>query len=147
MISKYYFIIIYLIYSQDSFRNLDNWLREIKNQSSPDIKVFVIGNKSDLENERKISTDQGEQFKNENKLDLFMESSAKTGFNAKNVFIEAAKTLYLEHLKYKDRASRPGSISSLKGGIKLPRPPQPEFSNDLSNIDTNDGGKKGGCCK
>jgi hypothetical protein len=32
-----------------------------------------------------------------------MESSAKTGFNAKNIFIEAAKTLYTDYLKYKDK--------------------------------------------
>jgi hypothetical protein len=43
------------------------------------------------------------QYKEELKLDGFMEASAKTGFNAKNVFIEAAKTLYKDYLKYKDK--------------------------------------------
>ena len=32
-----------------------------------------------------------------------METSAKTGFNAQKVFVEAAKVLYLDYLKYKDR--------------------------------------------
>ena len=34
----------------------------------------------------------------------FTETSAKTGFNARNVFIEAAKILYDDYQKYKDRA-------------------------------------------
>ena len=38
-------------------------------------------------------------------LDYFLETSAKTGFNAKNVFVEAAKTLYRDYLKYKDKLS------------------------------------------
>ena len=33
-------------------------------------------------------------------FDMFMESSAKTGFNAKEIFIEAAKLLYTDYLKY-----------------------------------------------
>ena len=36
-------------------------------------------------------------------MDLFMEASAKTGFNAINVFVEAAYILYKDYLKYKDK--------------------------------------------
>ena len=39
-------------------------------------------------------------MKEEYEFDLFMESSAKTGFNAKEIFIEAAKLLYKDYLKY-----------------------------------------------
>ena len=34
-------------------------------------------------------------------LNLYMETSANTGFNAKEIFIEAAKVLYKEYNKYK----------------------------------------------
>ena len=33
-------------------------------------------------------------------FDLFMETSAKNGFNAQNLFIEAGKILYNEYVKY-----------------------------------------------
>lgn len=36
-------------FSRESFENVDSWLKEIKNNSNPDVKVFLIGNKSDLE--------------------------------------------------------------------------------------------------
>jgi GTPase SAR1 family protein len=33
----------------ESFENIDTWLKELKTQSNPDVKVFLIGNKTDLE--------------------------------------------------------------------------------------------------
>ena len=95
-------IIVYAINSKDSFDNIEMWLRELRTHSNPDAKVFLIGNKIDLENERKITREQVESYAKSNKLNLFIESSAKTGFNSKKIFIKAAKMLYDEHLKYKD---------------------------------------------
>ena len=59
----------------------------MRNQSNPDIKIFLIGNKSDLDHKRKINVKQSEKFKNDNKLDYFIETSAKTGQNTKTVKI------------------------------------------------------------
>jgi len=33
----------------ESFENIDTWLKEVKTHSNPDVKVFLIGNKTDLE--------------------------------------------------------------------------------------------------
>ena len=95
-------IIVYAINSRDSFDNIEMWLRELRTHSNPDAKVFLIGNKLDLDNERVITKEQGENFYKTNKLNLFLESSAKTGFNAKRIFIKAAKLLLDEHIKYKE---------------------------------------------
>ena len=46
-------IIVYAINSKDSFEDIEMWLRELRTHSNPDAKVFLIGNKLDLENERK----------------------------------------------------------------------------------------------
>ena len=35
-------------------------------------------------------------------FDLFMETSAKTGFNAKELFLEAAKVLNIDYSKFKE---------------------------------------------
>ena len=51
-------IIVYAINSKDSFENIEMWLRELRTHSNPDAKVFLIGNKCDLENERKITKEQ-----------------------------------------------------------------------------------------
>lgn len=107
-------VLVYSIDSQESFDSLDNWIKELKTFSSPDAKIFLIGNKKDLENKRVISTEQGALFKTENNLDAFFEASALTGFNSQKVFVESAKVLYLDYLKYKDKTdqSRSSSIHS-----------------------------------
>ena len=42
-------IMVYSIDNEDSFSNIEKWLNDIKTQSNPDVKIFLIGNKADLE--------------------------------------------------------------------------------------------------
>ena len=100
-------LLVYSIENKNSFKNLESWINEVKTNGNPDINLFLIGNKVDLEDERVISKEMAEEFAKNNNIHLFMETSAKTGFNAQNVFIEAAKLLYDQHLTYKERASKP----------------------------------------
>ena len=79
---------------------MDLWLKDLKSNSNPDIKIFLIGNKSDLEDERVVSREEAEQFKNDYDLDLFMETSAKNGINSTELFTEAAKLLFNDYSKY-----------------------------------------------
>ena len=104
-------ILVYSIDNKTSFDNLDSWLNEIKNEGNPDINIFLIGNKVDLESQRQVSKEMGETFCKINKINFFLETSAKTGFNAENVFIEASKLLYQLHLEHKDRISRATSMN------------------------------------
>ena len=80
-------IIVYAINFKDSFENIEMWLRELRTHSNPDAKVFLIGNKSDLEKRRAVSEEMAQKFKEENDIHFFSEASAKSGFNAKQVFI------------------------------------------------------------
>ena len=100
----------------------------MKSNASPDIKIFLIGNKSDLEDQRKVPTEKAESFKNDYELDLFMETSAKTGMNAQELFAEAAKLLFEDYCKYK-------IVKSKKEGEQL------KLDNNKQNK------KKKGCCQ
>ena len=77
------------------------WLKELKTHANPDIKIFLIGNKIDLADNRKVTQEEAKKFKDDYMLNMYMETSAKTGFNAREIFIEAAKVLYREYNKYK----------------------------------------------
>ena len=104
----------------NSFENLESWINDVKTQSNPDIKIFLIGNKADLEDKREVTKEMGEKFCSEHNLNLFMETSAKTGFNAENLLMKAAILLYEDYLKNKDRISRPGSLIDVQNAATLP---------------------------
>ena len=94
-------LILYAINSRESFQHAETWLNDLKSQANPNVRVFLVGNKSDLENERVITKEEGEKFKEEKKLDKFIETSAKTGENARSALLEAAKLLYKDYLNAK----------------------------------------------
>ena len=77
------------------------WLKELKTHSNPDIKIFLIGNKIDLADSRKVTEEEAIKFKDDYMLNLYMETSAKTGFNAREIFVEAARVLFKEYNQYK----------------------------------------------
>jgi small GTP-binding protein len=137
-------MLVYAIDDKNSFINVTKWIKEIKLQSSPDIKMILIGNKADLENKRKVTKDMAHEFADTNKIKLFLETSAKTGFNAQNIFIEAAKLLYEQHLKFKDRVSRPESVASVVARDST----QSATLNIMNNEEENENvRKKWRCCK
>ena len=132
--------IAYAIDNEESFNNIEEWLNDIKTQSNPDIKIFMVGTKADLEDKRKITKERAEEFANEHKMNFFMETSAKTGFNVQNLFIHAAKILYEENLLVKDKFSRPGSVAD-----NLPYTPENNVVY-LENDESDKPRKKKGCC-
>ena len=108
----------YFHYSQKSFDDVDVWLKDLKTNSSPDIKIFLIGNKADLEESRVISKQQAEEYKEEYDLNYFKETSAKTGMNAQEIFIEAARVLYKDYDLYrkekKDKTEQTTKLTNKK---------------------------------
>ena len=127
-------MMVYAIDNKESFNHIESWLKEVKLQSNPDIKIFLIGNKSDLEEKRKVPLEDAKTFKEENAIHYFSETSAKNGINAKEVFVEAAKLLYIEHLKYRERKFKKNQSDNEKF-------PLPKKENKNKN-----NRKKGGCC-
>ena len=126
-------VVIYAIDNRESFKHAENWLRDLREQANPDVRIFLVGNKADLEEERKVSKEEGEKYKEDQNLDLFMETSAKTGYNAKNVLIEAAKILYKDYLNFEQKG---GNNTDNKNDNKL-------MKQQLINKDKK---AKKGCC-
>ena len=93
-------IIVYNVTDRNTFENVDLWYKELRTHSNPNVKVFLIGNKIDLEDERKVQTEEGEKYAEQYKISKFFETSAKTGIKTKNLFIEAAKLLFDDYILY-----------------------------------------------
>ena len=71
-----------------------------KNQSRDVVKVLV-GNKADLDSERRVSYEEGEKAKKNNGFDIFMEVSAKTGYNINELFINIGKCVMKKQKSFK----------------------------------------------
>ena len=112
-------VLVYAIDNKESFNHVENWLNDLKSQANPDVRIFLVGNKADLEEDRKIQKEEGEKYKEDQHLDLFMETSAKTGHNARNVLVEAAKILYKDYLKFDENNKKDDPKNNAGGGKKL----------------------------
>lgn len=84
-------VIVYDVTNRHSFENLQkHWLRELRENTSSDLVVAIVGNKCDLESSRRVTTEEAAKFAQENNF-LFLETSAKTGKNVDAVFVAIAR--------------------------------------------------------
>jgi len=86
-------IIVYSVTDRKSFEDIEIWLKQLKTHGSADCKVFLIANKID-EEKRLVTTNEGIECKNEHGFMCYMETSAKTGVNSRELFVNVALTLY-----------------------------------------------------
>ena len=85
-------LVVYDINEKKSFYSLESWKKNIKDHASEDIPIFLVGNKIDLE--RKVTTNEAQEYANFNGIPYFSECSAKTGQNVKEIFFEITKYLF-----------------------------------------------------
>jgi Ras-related protein Rab-2A len=88
-------LIVYDITRRDTFECMSSWIEECQqNSDSPHVTVVLIGNKCDLTTERQVSTEEGQLFAKEKKLDIFLETSAKLAVNVEEAFLKSAHIIY-----------------------------------------------------
>ena len=136
-------IIVYAINKKESFEDIEMWLRELRIHSKPDVKLFLIGNKIDLENEREITTKEGQSYCDKNNFVKFMEASAKAGINTKEIFIDAARFLYDDFLHYKEKV-KIGNDESSEDSHSFDHELDESYKIKSKNEKKNK--FKGGCC-
>ena len=86
-------IIVYAINNKRSFEDVGTWYNILREKCLGSL-VYLIGNKCDLEEERKIQKYEGEELKNQYNFNYFMETSAKTGSNIINLLDKIAINIY-----------------------------------------------------
>ena len=78
-------IVIYDITSFATFDNVKNWISQIREEVSSNVVIYIAGNKSDLEEQRKVQTEEGKNLAEEYGFP-FVETSAKDGTNINEAF-------------------------------------------------------------
>jgi len=97
-------ILVYSVCSRKSFNNLENWIEQLKKYALPGSKIILLGNKSDDEENREVSYEEGKEICEKNNLEFFMEVSAKNGFESPNFLERAAIVLYKDYEMHKDES-------------------------------------------
>ena len=95
-------IIVYAINDKKSCDELEIWYNMLKEYSKGSI-IFLIGNKNDLENERKVTIEEGEGFKNSyDDIKKFFEASALKDKNMDKLLENIAISIYEKESKEKE---------------------------------------------
>ena len=80
-------LIVYDITKRVSFEKAKYWINELFMNAEANIKILLMGNKSDMEEEREVSREEGENMAKEYNV-LFAEVSAKSGEGVKRAFLD-----------------------------------------------------------
>lgn len=86
------FVLTYDISNRPSFDHVIGWMRDIKTRAPPDCDIVLCGNKSDLDNDRVVTYEEGKQLADEYGVQFF-ETSALTGHHVEKMFTALATTI------------------------------------------------------
>ena len=160
--------LIYSINDFESFTSIEKWLNDLRRYANDNILTVLIGNKIDIKTERLISYENGKKFKEDNKIDYFIETSAKEGENIENIIKYTIITLFCQiqystkiyeklnesidrksnvHNKFRPSQLQRTSLFDSKNKIKKESIKKDEFNDKEENLEQNDKKKlKAGCC-
>ncbi|EMS65503.1 Ras-related protein RABH1b [Triticum urartu] len=85
-------VIVFDVASRQSFLNTSKWIEEVRTERGSDVIIVLVGNKTDLVDKRQVSIEEGEGKAKDLGV-MFIETSAKAGFNIKALFRKIAAAL------------------------------------------------------
>ena len=122
--------VVYDITRKGSFESVERWVNDLLSSGDKKITILLIGNKCDLEEQRQITKEQGEE--KAAKLELaFLETSAFSGQNLDKAFEMMVNEIYK---KFHEEMLAENDIDIIEGGKDI----------NLSKKQENPEGKK--CC-
>uniref|UniRef100_A0A8B9KP87 RAB6B, member RAS oncogene family a n=1 Tax=Astyanax mexicanus TaxID=7994 RepID=A0A8B9KP87_ASTMX len=100
-------VVVYDITNVNSFQQTSKWIDDVRTERGSDVIIMLVGNKTDLADKRQITIEEGEQRAKELSV-MFIETSAKTGYNVKQLFRRVAAAL--PGMESMQETSKEGSI-------------------------------------
>ncbi|KAH0786131.1 small GTP-binding protein [Histomonas meleagridis] len=84
-------ILFFDLTQASSFQNLEQWSSELEDKTDGNMRVFLVGNKVDLADQRVISSEDAKSFSFEHGMVEYFETSAKTGEGVRELFTRVAE--------------------------------------------------------
>ena len=101
-----------------SFETIDSWKNEFINQLNPknpeSFPFILLGNKCDKIGERKVPENKIQQYCQNNKNVIFIETSAKDNTNVDKAFEEGAKLAFKRYQEEEDNLFIPNRVEIKK---------------------------------
>lgn len=94
-------LLVYDVSKQQTFKSVERWLTELRENASPNIVIMLVGNKSDLRHLREVPTEAAKEYAEKNALS-FIETSALEATNVELAFQNILTEIY-------HQSARPGS--------------------------------------
>jgi Ras-related protein Rab-6A len=85
-------VVVYDVINRTSFLSTSKWIDDVRNERGNDVILVLVGNKTDQAEKRQVSVEEGEAKAKEHGI-MFIETSAKAGFNVKALFRKIAAAL------------------------------------------------------
>ena len=87
-------IVVYDTTDKESFKSIDNWMNEVEKHASDNVSKILVGNKSDLTDQRQVSLEEGKELADHyNIRSQFLETSAKESTNVEEAFTLMTKEI------------------------------------------------------
>ncbi len=137
------FVLTYDISNRPSFDHVIGWMRDIKTRAPPDCDIVLCGNKSDLDNDRVVTLEEGKQLADEYGVQFF-ETSALTGQNVEKMFTALATTI--KHKRIDEFEGSGGPITGAPSTDQSSMPGDTRPINLSSPADEAPKSAMGGCC-
>ncbi|CAB1316297.1 unnamed protein product [Coregonus sp. 'balchen'] len=113
-------VVVYDITNVNSFQQTTKWIDDVRTERGSDVIIMLVGNKTDLADKRQVAIEEGERKAKELNV-MFIETSAKAGYNVKQLFRRVAAAL--PGMESTQDKSREDMID-----IKLEKPPEQPVS-------------------
>jgi len=86
-------LLVYDIAKYSTFKNVERWLTELRENADRNIVIMLVGNKSDLRHLREVPTEEAKAFSEKHKLS-FIETSALDSTNVELAFQNILTEIY-----------------------------------------------------
>ncbi|GJW02263.1 Ras-related protein Rab11D, partial [Tanacetum coccineum] len=119
-------MLVYDITKRQTFDHIPRWLEELRNHADKNIVIILIGNKSDLEDQRAVPTEDAKEFAQKEGL-FFLETSALESTNVEDAFLTVLTEIFRIVNKKsltadEEQNGNPGNLAGKK--IIVPGPAQ-----------------------
>jgi len=120
-------LLVYDIAKYSTFKNVERWLTELRENADRNIVIMLVGNKSDLRHLREVPTEEAKQFSQKHSLS-FIETSALDSTNVELAFQNILTEIYhiMSRPAQNDEATHTeNKLDDNRKRVDLNQPPPP----------------------